>query len=563
MNKVIPFLFITMVGCGEAAVPNYSPNASDFSGFGKSDRGSGVVSTDRHRDRTTEGEESPKLAPGKQLGTSPVSEFISFAQPSSAVFAEALIPLRVNASQNIGRVEYVVWPPGGATPSFIAESSDDELGFESSFEASFVGEYAFGARAFDDNGVLLGTAWKGLFFNGGDPSLFAAPSVKFMDAPAVFNDSVLTLSVATQGPVHSVRYTCQTPGGKIEWNMGESFETQAGFSIAFSFGFAGERILKAQALDHQGNVLAEESIQVLFVFPPSVNGYPEGKGCMPGQTADCQGTCAPVHWIGDGVCDEGLYGGADFFCAAFSADEGDCSTVQSETGCPNNSVPDCDGNCANLNWIEDGSCDDGETYLANFDCSEFDFDGGDCDGGSSSEGSSHSYFYQLQNEFYPTSSGPETALAILLADQGWMGTPDDLLNPQTGFGVGAYTVEELSVMFNAAAGESGLGVHSVPVNEYGLDGLQQRLASGESVLVFGQFDKVPHAVVATYHGSGEYVVRDPRGKWSEVFQGGYLSSYDPTIGNMIAYPSEPFEIAIGTSNGYLSDEISYLVVVAD
>ena len=67
-------------------------------------------------------------------------------------------------------------------------------------------------------------------------------------------------------------------------------------------------------------------------------------------------------------------------------DDGSCDYIV----CPEEWIPDCDGNCAPANWVGDGWCDDGnysvtnpltnETYSVNFVCEEFDNDGGDCEG---------------------------------------------------------------------------------------------------------------------------------------------------------------------------------------
>ncbi len=51
--------------------------------------------------------------------------------------------------------------------------------------------------------------------------------------------------------------------------------------------------------------------------------------CPPGETADCNGNCAPLALVGDGFCDDGsfFYNGAfiSFNCPAFGSDGGDCS----------------------------------------------------------------------------------------------------------------------------------------------------------------------------------------------------------------------------------------------
>lgn len=103
-------------------------------------------------------------------------------------------------------------------------------------------------------------------------------------------------------------------------------------------------------------------------------------GCLPDEVEDCDGSCAPAEWVGDGSCDDGAFSwdGApvNLDCAALGDDGGDC------VSCPAGEIPDCAGTCAPSSWIGDGSCDDG-TYGWNgapvvFDCSTFGSDGGDC-----------------------------------------------------------------------------------------------------------------------------------------------------------------------------------------
>lgn len=53
----------------------------------------------------------------------------------------------------------------------------------------------------------------------------------------------------------------------------------------------------------------------------------QGFACPQGQTPDCDGTCWPSHWIGDNICNDGRVlpsGDADFDCATFHGDQGDC-----------------------------------------------------------------------------------------------------------------------------------------------------------------------------------------------------------------------------------------------
>lgn len=47
--------------------------------------------------------------------------------------------------------------------------------------------------------------------------------------------------------------------------------------------------------------------------------------CPFGEKQDCNGLCFPAYFIGDGTCDDGTTGAADFDCATYSFDNGDCS----------------------------------------------------------------------------------------------------------------------------------------------------------------------------------------------------------------------------------------------
>ena len=55
------------------------------------------------------------------------------------------------------------------------------------------------------------------------------------------------------------------------------------------------------------------------------SGFDHTGGCAPGAVEDCTGTCWPISYIGDGSCDDGTIYAADFACAPFSYDEGDCT----------------------------------------------------------------------------------------------------------------------------------------------------------------------------------------------------------------------------------------------
>lgn len=97
-------------------------------------------------------------------------------------------------------------------------------------------------------------------------------------------------------------------------------------------------------------------------------------GPDPDEIEDCNGTCAPIAWIGDGVCDDGS-AAFNFACDAFECDGGDCNC------CPPGEIGDCNGICGPESWVGDGICDDGSGNW-NFNCEALDNDGGDCSTGA-------------------------------------------------------------------------------------------------------------------------------------------------------------------------------------
>ena len=115
--------------------------------------------------------------------------------------------------------------------------------------------------------------------------------------------------------------------------------------------------------------------------------YQENYGEM---ILDCDGNCAPLSWVADGYCDDGVWAILDeegnqvpinLYCAELNFDEGDCEAIDED--CTPGLIEDCNGICAPAGWLGDGFCDDGSyEYNGNpifFDCEEFDFDNGDCE----------------------------------------------------------------------------------------------------------------------------------------------------------------------------------------
>ncbi|MBC8310626.1 MAG: VCBS repeat-containing protein [Planctomycetes bacterium] len=113
--------------------------------------------------------------------------------------------------------------------------------------------------------------------------------------------------------------------------------------------------------------------------------------CPEGQVDDCNGHCVPLAWISDEICDngdpatgheypEGSGYYADFSCEEYYCDFGDCDGC--EGGCPAGEVTDCNGNCAPISWVSDGICDYGQREYNGvaivFACQNRGCDLGDC-----------------------------------------------------------------------------------------------------------------------------------------------------------------------------------------
>ena len=111
--------------------------------------------------------------------------------------------------------------------------------------------------------------------------------------------------------------------------------------------------------------------------------------CPSGEIVDCQGSCAPSNWLGDGYCDNGAYGHNNnliyFDCATFNFDDGDCPVDADGDGVEASS--DCDDSDASVypgateipNDGVDQDCDgvdlvdlDGDGFDASLDCDDND-----------------------------------------------------------------------------------------------------------------------------------------------------------------------------------------------
>lgn len=125
----------------------------------------------------------------------------------------------------------------------------------------------------------------------------------------------------------------------------------------------------------------------------TVTAFCECQGILPGscpdgQIPDCNGNCAPIAWLGDGICDDGIEeweGNLIFFdCEEYNFDLGDCEG----SGCPGELCDGIDNDCDGLVdedflWYTDADGDGfGDDATAIVSCEPVDgmvFQGGDCD----------------------------------------------------------------------------------------------------------------------------------------------------------------------------------------
>ena len=96
---------------------------------------------------------------------------------------------------------------------------------------------------------------------------------------------------------------------------------------------------------------------------------------------DCTGVQVPKSYLGDGVCDAGLF---EYFkhkvslnCSRLSYDAGDCKGKLNTT-----IVSDCQGKPGPKAWLGDGKCDDGKhqhgAHKVDFNCAVMQWDHSDC-----------------------------------------------------------------------------------------------------------------------------------------------------------------------------------------
>jgi hypothetical protein len=106
--------------------------------------------------------------------------------------------------------------------------------------------------------------------------------------------------------------------------------------------FAGDHLLVAhvrngggwpgglvELLDGDGAVAWSASLAdgASLTWPVSVTcrATAPPSACAPDAVQDCNGVCFPTAYVGDGSCDDGVQSTANFRCAAYADDGGDCA----------------------------------------------------------------------------------------------------------------------------------------------------------------------------------------------------------------------------------------------
>ncbi len=324
--------------------------------------------------------------------------------------------------------------------------------------------------------------------------------------------------------------------------LGTSKQATNGFKIEYTFQNTGQRQLEARGYSKYGDVLNTATLTTTV-------SEPAPQGCPAGTTADCNGYCANSEWLDDSICDNGVSHEADYHCPQFDFDGGDCDGP----ACPGGKTADCNGYCAKSEWLDDGYCDNGENYQADYYCEQFSFDGGDCDPTEPGPGPNPGgvpdvpYFYQYANSLYPGSSCQNTALAMLLNYYGWNGTPDTITSA---WGKNhAQTPSGLAQIFNSYAESAGISERLKAHTDGTIGEMQAMLAQGKPVIVHGYFTTAGHVMVTLGYDGSHYTANDPAGKWNQQFKGGYPYGWNTTIGDHIKYGKSAYELALASLNG--------------
>ena len=157
------------------------------------------------------------------------------------------------------------------------------------------------------------------------------------------------------------------------------------------------------------------------------------------------------------------------------------------------------------------------------------------------------YFYQYDNELYPSSTCQNTSIAMVLAWYGWEGEPDEVT---AAYGKDtAQTVAGLASVFNSVAADAGITARLTGHTDGDIDDMKALLDRGVPVIVHGYFTAYGHVLVVLGYDDTGYTVNDPAGSWNEIFQGSGYGGGEGDAGDHIRYEASAFETAIVTWDG--------------
>ncbi len=309
------------------------------------------------------------------------------------------------------------------------------------------------------------------------------------------------LRVGIDGPRWPVAKVTYSADG---WPLGVSSDSGASFELTARFYVGGDRWVKAEALSAWGTSLGE-SEALIRVSVPGDDDFMASGACEETRNTRC------TRWYGDGECDISLGCQCDF--------------------------EDCGGGPGDDVGVGAGGRDlEVEESPAAGDAPH-----------PPVRSSRTPYFYQYANARAPYATCQNTSIAMVLAQYGWRGRPDDITAE---FGRSrAQSPAGLASVFNTLASRAGLAARLEPTVSGTLAGLRAELDAGAPVIVHGYLTSFGHVVVVTGYDRHGYYVNDPAGRWNERFRGGYPYGYDAGVGRGIHYPWAAFEAAIATSDG--------------